>query len=355
MVTVLDKLTRADFANATLVSQLQASAEERITERTEAIASRFGQKISAVELERKPWEGVKDSAGEASSFLSDTLGRARRVKDALDGMIASVTKATQNTEGFTNFEGYALTFDSQLGNLVRIAQNGSSPNLLGTAEPTFRYDISPNFAQASVKGADLGSDYYIEDTEGKLWYPNRGARNLTRYDDYPNTPTSTVGAFGGGLQLDSLVGDTVTFTVGPDTGSPESFTGTIYRDDLRIVDSWFYDGLATADGRERALEAINDAKDAVKLEIRRYEVAISVAQFYEKRAQTQISGLNAENNELLVQQAQEIQKAQDDLARQFQATTSNVAVALSLRVEYANLFAPFVNDRFSSVFIDLLA
>jgi len=355
MVTVLDKLTSKDFALATLLSQLQGNFEAKAAVRTSEVEAQFGQQLGSIEVEKRPWERVQEKAGEASSQFADVVGRVKNIRSSLDGMISRIVKAEQVSTGDTNWAGYAAVFDSLLAGFVNLAEDGTAPNLLGVAEPKLTYEISPTGATTSVQGAHLGSDYYIVDSEGKWWVPDRDARNLKRYDEFPDMPANEAGAFENGLQLDSLVGDAITFTVGPDTGSPTQYTGTIFRDDLQVVDSWFYDGLETQDGRDRAIAALNAAKEAVDLELTRYEVTQSVAIFYEQRAIQTLEGLTKESNDLLIEQAIEIQKAQDELTRQFTAATNSITLAISQQVNYTELFAPFINERFSAAFIDLTA
>jgi len=223
------------------------------------------------------------------------------------------------------------------------------------AEPKLTYEISPSGATTFVNGAHLGSDYHIVDSKGKWWEPDRVARILKRFDEFPGMPANEAGAFENGLRLDSLVGDAITFTVGPDTATPVQYTGTIFREDLMVVDSWFYDGLETQAGRDRAIADLNAAKEAVDLELTRYEVAQSVAVFYEQRAIQTLEGLTKESNDLLVEQAIEIQKAQDELTRQFSTATNSITLAIAQQVNYTELFAPFINERFSAAFIDVTA
>lgn len=355
MVTVLDKLTSRDFALATLLSRLQGNFEAKAAERAAEVEARFGQKLNSVEIDKRPQERVQEKAGEASSRLSETIGRVKNIRNGLDAMISQIVRAEQVATGDTNWAGYAAVFDSRLAGLVDLAEKGDAPNLLGVAEPRLTYEIGATGATTSVQGAHLGSDYHIVDSEGKWWQPDRTARILKRFDNFPTDPANEAGAFQNGLRLDGIVGDAITFTVGPDTGTPVTYTGTLYRDNLKVVDSWFYDGLETQDGRNRALADLNAAKEAVKLELTRYEVAQSVAMFYEQRAIQTLEGLSKDSNDLLIQQAIEIQKAQDELTRQFSAATNSITLAISQQVNYTDLFAPFVNERFTSAFIDVTA
>ena len=356
MVTVLDALTRSDVESANVLARLQENFQAQAEQRARVIGNEFQSRTNSVELRAAPWRDVKDATDEATSKLSETLGRVRRMKENLDGLVKQVVEAGRLAEaGETQFDVRAALFNSLVRGLVNIAEDGGSrPNLLGPAEPTYRYQIDANGAEASVRGAHLGSDYRVVDTNGDWWVPDRDARHLKKYDSFPDTPTNEVGAFEDGLRLDSLVDTTITFTVGPNTGSPQSVTGELVRDDLGLIDAWYYDSLETADGRARALEDLDDVRTALNLEIGRYETAISVAQFYNQRAIATLDGYSSETNELLLQQAAEVQKAQDELTRQFQATTSTVGQGLALRTDYANLFAPFIGNKFASSLIDLL-
>ncbi|MCB2102572.1 MAG: hypothetical protein KDE22_16970 [Rhodobacterales bacterium] len=355
MATVLDPPNAQAFRNATLLVQMQTAAETKAARQTETITNEYTQKIDSVNLEADRWTALEDDIAQVSSRLDGTVGRLEAIRKKLDTLIQTVNKAAQSTEETPNYAGYATTFDSFLRSLDSSADGGyDRPNLLGRSEPTLEYYTTIHGATARVSGAYVGTGYQLDQTDGNgLWLPDLSARSLTKYLEYPGDPTTTSASFASGLQLDSINGDEVTFTVGADTASPETITANLTRKGLGVLNAWYYDGLATEDGRALALSELNDAKQALDLEISRYELAQTVASFYQDRATTTLEGFRKETNDLLLEQAAAIGKAQEELNRSFQAATSNVALALSSRNNYNTLFTPFLSDRITAIFTNL--
>ena len=352
----LSNFTIADFSRAQLVAQIGAFYEQRGMQRSERIAAEFGQKTNSLTRESDRWRAVRTDIQEAKDIIGGTLARIKSIRSNLNNMISNVNKAEQNSGDSTGPMIYASAFDALLNGIDSIAKNTSlSPNLIGVAKQALTYKVGIYGTTATINSANISSDYYVIDTDGKYWNLNRTAKTLKRYDVYPDEPTSTVGHFVGGLKLDSLAGDTVSFTVAPDTATPESFTGTLYRNGLSILDSWAYDGMATSDGRTRALEDLNAAKDAVDLEIRRYEIALTTSNFYDKVAKRAVDGLTEQTNDLLIEQAAAIEKAQDELAREYSSATGHVTRAIAMQNEYALLLKPLIQNKFAAKLISILA
>ncbi len=355
-ISPLSNFTIADFGRAQLVAQIGAYYEQRGVEKSEQIAAEYGQKTNTLGRESARWEDVRADIQAAKDVIGGTLSRIKSIRNSLNNMISNVNKAEQNSHDPTGPSIYAAAFDSYLNGADSNAKNTSlSPNLIGVAKQELTYRVGIYGTTSTIASANLSSDYYVIDTDGKYWSLNRTAKTLKRYDVYPDEPTSTVGHFVGGLKLDSLTGDTISFTVAPDTATPESFTGTLYRNGLSIMDSWAYDGLATSDGRTRALEDLNAAKYAVDLEIRRYEIALTTSDFYDKVAKRAIDGLTEQTNDLLIEQAAAIEKAQNELAREYSSATSHVARAVAMQNEYAILLKPLIQNKFAAKLISILA
>jgi hypothetical protein len=344
------------FGRAQLLAQMQQVFEQRASRRAQGIKVGYDQQINSVDLEANRWRTVRTGVREATDVLSKALGRIRGIRNNIDTMIRNVNKAEQREPDGAGPEVYAASFDSLLRGLDQLAADTSySPNLLGVARQSLTYRVGINGSTATVASAYVGSDYYIVDSESKYWDLDRTARILKRYDEFPDHPTSTAGNLATGLSLDSLSGTDITFTVGPDTASPETFSGTLHRKGLEILDAWGYDQFATADGRQRALDDLNQAKLAVDLEIRRYEVAMTSAKFYENLTNGAIKGFQKETNDLILQQAIDIQKAQEELARQFRSAIGSVARSISLQNEYAAMLNPAISGKFARSLLNILA
>lgn len=330
-----------NMAMSRLLSQMGQAQQKKIEEKVDAISGRYGQQLGIANREMAKWKDLIDDVGKATSDISAVVGRLKAMQSKVNSMIAAVNKADQrDVDGeYSSSASYAKAFDSLLKSLNADATKANkSPNMLGTDGATYNYRVGIHGQSASISSAYLGSEYSITDTEGKKWAADLSVGLLQRYDDYPGTKADESGNFVDGIQLDSQSGSDVTFTVAPNTADPKQFTGTIDRKGLRLANAWYYDGMSTAEGRSRALEDLNDAKEALGLEIGRYGVAFKTAKFYEERAHIESDGYKDKMISLQLESATEIGKAQEDLVRQYRAAQGAVAQNLAMKTNYASIF-----------------
>lgn len=353
--TVLSPFSAADFGQAQMLVQIQKFYNQKATQKTAAIGHEYTAQINSIKRESDRWDAAREDMRETRSVISGTVGRAKAIQTSLENMIRAVNKCGQNTEGYTNPQMYAASFDAFLKSLDGVASRTSDgTNLLGIAKQEVRFPTGINGSEYTVKSAFLGSDYHIVDSEGKYWDLDRSAKILKRYDTYPDEPTSKVGNIATGLRLDSLVGDAITFTVAPDTATPETYSGTLHRSGLKLLDSWAYDGLATEAGRAKALADLNSAKVAIDLEVRRYQLANTTITYYEEIATETISGIRDKTNQLTIEQATAIQNEQTALSQEYQVSTNAIVQALALQNQYAKMLSPLMSNKYAKSLIDIL-
>ncbi len=351
-MSVLSNLQRSDFTSAVLLVRIMEAQQAKSQKVVRNISDSYQTKINSITRKQDSYRALKKGIDTAATQISTNLGRVRSIQSRIDSLILTVNKASQQTDPNTNYAGYASTFNSVLKGIDSSAQKGKAPNLLGSSDLSLTYKTSLQGSTATVQGAYIGSDYSILESTGKYWALNRGAGNIKRYNSYPNDPTNTVGTLRGGLRLDSQTGDSITFTVSPNSATPQQFTGTLTRKGLKVMDSWYYNGLATQADRDNALADLKSAQVALKLEVSRYEVAASVSKFYADRAFSEIKGLRTESNGQLIEQAQAVKKAQDKLSWEYQITQSTVAQSLAMKNQYANMLSPFINDPITKALIN---
>lgn len=354
MLTVLSDFSASSFDQANLLAKMGEVFEKQAQQKSEQINAHYQARINAVDLTKNRWETVQKGIQDARSTISTTTSKAKSILTNLDNMIDMVKKAGKNTDGF--IQAYAASFDSYLRGLDQTARVSTiEPNLLGVSKAQLTYRASISGTTTTVNSAFVGSDYYIVDDEGKYWALDRKSKTLKRFNEYPDDPTNTVGNFATGIRLDDLTGDSITFTIGQNTADPKTFSGTLYRKGLDILDSWAYDGLTTEDGRQRALDDLKAAKAAIELEVRRYEVAFTTSNFYEKVAGREMSGLRKKTNAYMIEQAQAIQDEQTRLAREYQSATSRVTQSIAIQNQYAKLLNPLFDKSFPKTLIDIFA
>jgi len=355
--TVLSPYSAGAFNNASLLARMSKVFEDMATQRTQQIENTFQSKVNSIELDAGRWKRIQGDIDNARGEIVDSYNRAKTVLRYVNDMIRDINKAEQNSgdSGF-NAAGYAAALDSRMRTLNAKVQDARSPdiNLLDKFETDFTFPVTPTGSNATVSGNFIGTDYYIVDSDNNRWQPDFQAKNLKQYSVYPDTPTSKVGNFATGLRVDSISGDTITFTVGPDTASPESFTGTMHRSGLKLMSSWYYDGLASSDGRTRALTDLGEAKEALTLEVNRYNTSLATTDFYSNIADTAIRGFRTETNDILLEQAAEVGKAQQELGAQYKNATGSIGQSLAMKNQYAKMMAPFIYSGYTKLF-DLTA
>ncbi|MGB0748811.1 MAG: hypothetical protein ACPGO3_08705 [Magnetospiraceae bacterium] len=343
MVDVLSASGFGNFDYASLAAKLIEVSQARHQTNVERISTPYDNKIGRLERERDKWLGLSDDLSDVKSTLHDTIGRVKAILDRIDQLQLTVNKAAANESELT---GYASTFDSLLKGLRRTAENAfGETNLLGSEETTFSYEVDFNYTTQSVKGYNLGTGFEITDSDGKVWVPNFDTGIITRYDDYPDEGAGTSAQIGTGFTVDSIDGTDITFTIGAETASPTTYTGTLEPTGLGILGSWAYGDLNSEEGRTDALDALEDAKAVVKLELTRYEVALSLVDFYEVRAFDRSRENRAEINDLIIDKARAVQEAQQLFEAQTQLTINRVSNGYAQKNYYAKFFAPFLNSN----------
>jgi len=351
--TVLSPANVGGFQTAHLMAQVGNVFQQLAASKSQSIDNAFQQDINSIERDADRWKKIQVGIDNANAEINDTLNRAKTVARYIDDMIANIKKAGLHSgdSGF-NATGYAATLDSQLRSLNYKVQDGRTVgmNLLDQHKSDFTFTVGIHGTQTTVSGSYIGTEYYIIDSNNNRWQPDLVAKNLKQYSDYPDTPTSNVGNFQTGIRVDSVVGDAINFTIGQDTATPQSFSGTMYRSGLKVMNSWFYDGLSTQAGRDLALADLANAKEAATLEVSRYQTALTANDFYTSLADTVIKGYRTESQELLIEKAAALGKEQQNLNNQYQSAIGSIGQALAQKRSYAKMFLPFIDSRFTKIF-----
>lgn len=356
-MSILSPVTGNDIADSLLVRQVQTFFEKKVNQEGERILSRHGSRVNSINRQSEPWERLKDRLTEPLKSLDRVVGRLQSIRATIDSLIKTVENANEDADADANPAGYKATFDGLMKSFRNYAENTpDTPNLLGrdpSAQLTF--PINSTNAQQTFNGTYFGTDYYITDSNGDRWQPNRVSGQLVRFDSFPDEPSTTKAAINTGIRLDSFDESTgaVDFTINAATAAIESVSGTVTREGLHVLDAWLYDDLGSQEGRDRALADLESAQTLVDLEIRRYEVAANTIDFHRQRATLNIEGFEKEREAVLARQAQELVDARDELDRQFRVTQESLRGSIALRKQYSVFFLGQTNDPFISALIDI--
>jgi hypothetical protein len=352
MSTVLSPLTGANYNNALLISGLQNQYGSRIAARSAVIEADYGVKISGVDRQAQKWKDFQAELEKPRAVVSGTIGRLKGMRGLIDSLIQTVGKADLDSQSGTLSDGYRATFDSMLKSLRSRVDNATdSPNLLGkTGARELLIPTGLHGATQSVRQNYKGVDYKILDNLGDQWAPDYVGKLLRRYDSYPDDPSSVSGNLASGVRLDGLTGDDVTFTIAPETANPQTFTGTIDREGIGLVDAWFYENLSTQDGRDRARVDLTAAKKNLDQEIDRYQGTLTAIEFYDTRAAIRLGDFRKETGALLIERERAVLTSKESIQRQFDlATTALTRNQFALNV-YKTMFATSGNTVADRVF-----
>ncbi|CCQ74178.1 hypothetical protein [Magnetospira sp. QH-2] len=346
--------TVSQYSSNMLLSQMQVQQQKKIQAESDKISNEYQTKINGKQTEIDSYTKLKADIGEVSTFLSKTVGQAKSILSNVDAMIRLVVSAEQTDSGYGN---YGTTFDNFLKRLDATTESGGvTKNPLSRLEPDVFYKSSRYGGSQRVQGNYLGDSYQIIDSNDKVWIPDHQSKLLKQYNSYPDDPTNVNYSLEHGVRFDSVTGSSVTFTLNPDSGTPEALTGTLTGKGLEIVNAWYYENLNTTDGRTRAKADLDDAKAAAKVEVARYESAFAIAKYFEEKASTEAKGLTSDVNELLIERAQEVQQRQLELAQEFEAAQGRVVAAMSLKVDYQFMFRGLTgNNKVAQMLLSITA
>ena len=342
--------TNKDISTVQLNKQMQVNFNQRLETEVKRIEDSFSQELNGVDLEEDSLTRYRSDLADAVDTMQNTATRLDGILNRIDQLIINVNKAQESVnDDEVHFKagGYAATHDSffrQLDDLIRNTR--TSDNLLASDSSSVRYPVNLRGQTTQVYGNDLTTLYHIEDTNGDKWYPDQSTQILKTYTEYPHTEgdKAVTMIYEQGLTVDSFSDPSVAFTIGADGSSPESYSGTLNREGLQILNSWLYDSLSTQTGRDRALEDLYAAKETVKVELSRYELVSTTLNYYDKLAADKLHGFREERISIQAEAAEEISKKQYEMMYQYQAVQSSLAQSLVIKNSYKALFPGIAND-----------
>lgn len=355
--TVLSTITARDLSNSQLLLRMDRYNTRERVDAQDRILGQAEQKIGQAERDIAAWNGLRDDLEKAEDFLSSLVQRVESIQATVQRMTTTAYTARNQTE--TSSNSYKYAFDAGLRSINSAAEDsGLTPNLIGSSDVSdYSYFTNLSGASVTLEPYFLGSDYYIIDSAGKKWI--REAENqlvLERREADSGIRTGEQASLATGIRLDSFDPDSgaVAFTI-RNTGTgdwDQSFSGTVYRAGLKVLDSWLYDGLTTTDGRTNALTDLHRAKSAVDVQLARYTGALEGAKFYDDRAAVSVSGLTAKVDSLTTQGLLALQEA--DSQQQFVngLNRSLVEASTAVRRQYFKMFG---TDEFARNLVDALA
>ena len=341
--TALTAVSAFALASSTLQIQVAQYNARKLAENQAVVVAGFLQKINSINRDVGTVRDVADGIEDAISFLDRVVGRVGSIRSRLDSATSFAVLARNGTS--QSFSGLARSFNAALNSVNTTAERTfDSPNLISAnGTSSFSYIATDAAVTRTVAHQFLGTDYSILDSGGNRWIrEGEFTKILVQIDPATGAKTGKKASVNDGVRLDSISGDSVTFTINQNTSDAEQFTGTLSRTGLGVLDAWLYEGLETAAGRTRAIDDNAAAKATLDVHSARFRAAAAQATFYLARADNQVNAFSGLIGDLTIQQAIALQEVESDAERLNSATLFGIQSAFSTRNAYLKLLASVV-------------
>jgi hypothetical protein len=335
-MNILAPLTAAAQKSATALAQFGELFNARLIQQSEAITAKKQREINAINLDADRFRDFKKQLDGTLDIISNSVTRSKGLRSQLDGLILTVGNAGADPEAANNADGYRV-----------------NPNLLGDSGPArLDYPVDPSGTKQAVRGVNLVSDYYIIDSEGKRFEPDRVGGLIRQVEDDPDATNQNFANLDTGIRLESISGNAISFTLKPGTAEETSFSGELVRKGPGILDPWLYDDFKTVEGRSRALADLEAAKGVFDFEIQRYGSAKTSIEFHRNRANTKVKQADFAIEDISIEQAQAIRIAEAKMAREAAVLATKLEHAELIRNEYTRMFGG-TNDPLTKTLLDI--
>ncbi|WP_337995970.1 hypothetical protein [Oleispirillum naphthae] len=259
----------------TVYSQIVARKQQEIAATSEKLQESYDAKSVYFDSQSNQLARIKASISNAGLAVENGQEGLTQIKDYLLQMriiLGNYPSSDSPDLMKDEFDAYV----DKINNAADLYAKDYNPigNVVSTdwTPNTISFTTSTSGHETAMQGVYAGTDYYIEDSEGHLWVPDPGTSTIAEYTDYKTTNPADSEKGDGfastrtGMRLDSYDAETgaITFTVNPDNEAlSETVSGTITFGGTGVMQSWFYEGLDTEEGRTAALEAIDRAENLI--------------------------------------------------------------------------------------------
>lgn len=297
----------SEIANANRILNSAAVGASSLARQERIIRSGRQTKVAVVNQRTSKPRKSNEELTKIISFLSNVVDRIKTIRRLADNLTAEVSKAGRFGTGDS-----AVQFDVTLAQLSRVADQASAaPNLLNSSSGAdFAFLTTEDGRVVTLSGAALGTGFTITETGTALGtdFTITGKNRTIIFADHEagvirqadplkepfSAPLSAnfVDIFKD-VRLDSIDKfdpNKVTITVFPGTTAAKTFTGTVSRDGLGVLDSFLYDGFTTAAGRSRAFDDLRAAKATIDRELARFEDALKSARLISGQRDLNLAG-----------------------------------------------------------------
>ena len=333
-----------DLALSRMQDAMLAQIEKETAVNTDKYQAKYEEYQAAAQTSRV----VSARLSLVANTIQQNLDHITTIKDNLFDMKVAVETAATTTD----MDYIRQVFDSAMTEVNRAADAlPKVSNLIGNVgkttwnTPEISYQTDDIGTRIDITGEYLGSDFYIEDSSGNVWVPDWSIRAMERFTgigEY-SSDTKVDSAYytfdGNGINLNSLSGSAIDFTVFPDVASETAtYTGTLYKGGLEVMPSWMYSDFATEADRTTATDDVDTARDVVNRQEAILKSELAKIQGYENAAKQTVE----QYNELTYKAYEEgyiaQYEGQVEMQNRYQAMIINLQATAASQGNYTSLF-----------------
>ncbi|MDX2145651.1 MAG: hypothetical protein SFV19_20025 [Rhodospirillaceae bacterium] len=349
-----------------LFDNIRANAGKRFQDEKTVIDSAAEENSKAIDAQNERYISVKAQINNANIAVENGQESIATIRTTLLEIRTPVALAAEDGE---DPEFRAGEFDTKLNFINNEADTGGPAfNLVGNIN---RVDFTPNSIEyrnnlgagsTTLTGTYAGSDYRIRAADGSYWIPELGTDSITHRSTLQGVVQKTTLSDGtevektastrNALNIVSYNETTkeVTFEVTFDPGlPPETVTGTLERHGLGLMPAWFYEGLETQGGRQRAFADIEKAEVELTSAEARLALAAAAVKKDSQKVDQALDSLTQDKVKVLNTQLTQTQELQIKTAQQVQAMFYNLQTLSSQQQNYIQAFAGFVRSPFFQI------
>lgn len=337
-----------------MTSLIQQKLQERyvadMKKASEARQSVYDGQIKRYTDQSEKLSTVRGGIDLAVGSLGTVAANAQKIYDKLFDMKVYLEKATNDPDY------YAQEFDKRLAEIYELADEvPANYNMIGAKRRVGMEsrDIEVKIDQyanvVTLNGTFVGADYYITDSNGKIWVPEWSSYAIKQYDDYPNGETtdttystlqqaSTTGAAVSTSTIartdTNYSSDSISFEV-----DGTAYTGTLTKGGNEVGQSWLYGRFGDAQGIAQAQADVTAAMEQVEMVTAQVKASQVFVQGQYDTISNRIGEVKTEMTDVMVAQMHEEYDFQAKMRTKYDAMITNLASLSMTQRNYAQFLS----------------
>jgi hypothetical protein len=346
-----------------LLQQISAVAQKRISDQQKTIDQTATDQAARVRSEGDKFVTVRSHIYSAQAAVDVGKKNVGTIKSMLLGLRTTISKAAARTP---DTKATRTEFNSKImliNQLTTSARPGTS--LIGSLDKLnympdrIEYLNDGRLGITTLQGVYSGGGYRIEADDGTLWVPDLATDsigqyraqggNKTKYTLSDGTEVDTVTSTRNGMKLKAYdpITNAISIEITIDAEqAPIIVNGTLKRSGIKLMQSWFYEGLETDDGRKRAHSDLSRAEVQLTFTDIALTRANTTTTADAQKLDAKLKEFATKSGSIKLEQMAATQKLQNEQQRQLQAMVLRYGTATKMQQNYKDYFSSFVSNPF---------